>query len=120
MSGLLVTVWIVPIKEDKTLYTLHSNTFKIKTTGVAGAGSLDTVYFYLYIDNFNNVITAASWRFSDWGYYIAFCTPSDYSHKFTTVPQDVVNKEWEVTANTDGIKILCNGLEVLHFIYNDT
>ena len=73
MSG-----WIVPVKDGNTEYPLNSNTFYITTESVTG--SRDGVYFSLYTDS--GYITNIYWRFSDWGYIIAYCTPIDYSLKF--------------------------------------
>ena len=38
-----------------------------------------------------------------------------------TIPTGVNNyKTWEITFTTEDLKIKCNTLEVLHFIFNDT
>ena len=111
MSG-----WIVPVKDDKTKYPLNSNTFYITTESVTGGS--DYVGFYLYTDS--AYITIISWRFSDWGYYIYYCTPREYSLKFPVTPPTDVNKTWEITFTTEDVKIKCNSLQVLHFIFNNT
>ena len=114
MSG-----WIVPVKGYHTApkYPLNSNTFYITTESVTG--SSDVVVFLLYPDS-GGFITAIHWRFSDWGYYIRFCTPHDYSLKFPVTPPTDVNKTWEITFTTEDVKIKCNSLQVLHFIFNNT
>ena len=112
MSG-----WIVPVKDGSTYYPLNSNTFYITTESVTG--SSDVVVFYLYTDS-GDYITYISWRFSDWGYIIYYCTPYDYSLKFPVTPPTDVNKTWEITFTTEDVKIKCNSLQVLHFIFNNT
>ena len=111
MSG-----WIVPVKDSATYYPLNSNTLYITTESVTGGS--DMVFFYLYPDS-DVQITNIRWKFSDWGYYIAYCTPGDFSLKFPVTPTDV-NKTWEITFTTEDLKIKCNTLQVLHFIFNDT
>ena len=110
MSG-----WIVPVK-DGTYYPLNSSTFYITTESVTGNN--DYVDFYLYTDS--GYITNIFWRFSDWGYYIYCCTPRYYSLKFPVTPPTDVNKTWEITFTTEDVKIKCNSLQVLHFIFNNT
>ena len=110
MSG-----WIVPVKDSKTKYPLNSNTFYITTESVTGS---DKVYFTLYPD-IGDYITNVMWRFSDWGYVIIHCTPY-FSLKFPVTPPTDVNKTWEVTFTTEDVKIKCNTLKVLHFIFNNT
>ena len=114
MSG-----WIVPVKDDITKYPLNSNTFYITTESVTG--SSDRVRFHLYPDS-GDSITYIRWRFSDWGYYIHYCTPypNYYSLKFPATPPTGVNKTWEITFTTEDVKIKCNTLQVLHFIFNNT
>ena len=110
MSG-----WIVPVKG--TNYPLNSNTFYITTESVTG--SSDEVYFLLYPD-IGGYITYITWRFSDWGYHISYCTPYDYSLNFPVTPPTGVNKTWEITLTTEDVKIKCNSLQVLHFIFKNT
>ena len=112
MSG-----WIVPVKDDETNYPLNSNTFYITTESVTG--SSDKVDFFLYPDS-GDYITNIYWRFSDWGYYIWYCTPYPYSLKFPVTPPTDVNKTWEITFTTKDVRIKCNSLQVLHFIFNNT
>ena len=111
MSG-----WIVPVKRN-TYYPLNSNTFYITTENVTG--SSDEVDFYLYPDS-GYYITNIIWRFSDWGYHIGYCAPDYYSLKFPVTPPTDVNKTWEITFTTEDVKIKCNTLQVLHFIFNNT
>ena len=112
MSG-----WIVPVKDDNTEYPLNSNTFYITTESVTG--SSDIAVFYLYPDSGDH-ITTIYWRFIDWGYIIYYCTPHNYSLKFPETPPTGVNKTWEITLTTEDVKIKCNSLQVLHFIFNNT
>ena len=112
MSG-----WIVPVKDYNTYYTLNSNTFYITTESVTGGS--DEVDFLLYPDS-GSWITNIWWRFSDWGYIITYCTPEDFSLKFPVTPPTGVNKTWEITLTTEDVKIKCNTLQVLHFIFNNT
>ena len=56
---------------------------------------------------------------------IYHCTPYEdfetgYSLKFPVTPPTDVKKTWEITATTEDIKIKCNSLQVLHFIFNNT
>ena len=111
MSG-----WIVPVKDSVTKYPLNSNTFYITTESVTG--SSDEVDFNLYTDSRH--ITIIAWRFSDWGYYVRYCTPYYYTLKFPVTPPTDVNKTWEITFTTEDVKIKCNSLQVLHFIFNNT
>ena len=112
MSG-----WIVPEKDDNTKYPLNSNTFYITTESVTG--SSDRVGFSLLTDSGH--ITSISWRFSDWGYVIDWCTPYPYySLKFPVTPPTDVNKTWEITFTTEDVKIKCNSLQLLHYIFNNT
>ena len=112
MSG-----WIVPVRGSNTRYPLNSNTFYITTESVTGGS--DAVAFYLYPDS-DDYITSIIWRFSDWGYIIEYCTPYDFSLKFPVTPPTGVNKIWEITFTTEELKIKCNTLQVLHFIFNNT
>ena len=112
MSG-----WIVPVKDSSTKYPLNSNTFYITTESVTG--SSDYVSFSLYTDS-GGYITHIIWRFSDWGYHISYCTPWDYSLKFPVTPPTDVKNTWEITFTTENVKIKCNSLQVLHFIFNNT
>ena len=112
MSG-----WIVPAKDGYTNYTLNSNTFYITTESVTG--SSDVVDFSLYTDS--GYITNIMWRFSDWGYYIQYCTTYPYySLKFPVTPPTDVKKTWEITFTKEDVKIKCNTKKVLHFIFNNT
>ena len=43
-----------------------------------------------------------------------------YSLKFPVTPPTDVNKTWEITFTTEDVKIKCNTLQVLHFIFNNT
>ena len=110
MSG-----WIVPVKNG-TKYPLKSNTFYITTESVT-VGS-DAVMFSLWPDS-DVYITIIKWRFSDWGYDIHYCTSNAYSLKFPVTPPTGVNKTWEITFTTEDVKIKCNTLQVLHFIFNN-
>ena len=65
-------------------------------------------------------ITRIRWRFKDWGYIIKDCTPGDYYLKFPVTPSTGANKTWEVSVTPEDVKIKCNTLEVLHFIFNNT
>ena len=109
MSG-----WIVPVKI--AYYVLKTNTFYTTTESVTGGR--DKVDFSLYSDS--GKITSIWWRFSDWGYYITYCTPYGFSLKFPVTPSTDVNKTWEITFTTEDVKIKCNALQVLHFIFNNT
>ena len=112
MSG-----WIVPVKDSSTNYPLNNNTFYITTESVTGGS--DTVIFVLYTDS-DSFITTIAWKFSDWRYIIGHCTPFYYSLKFPVTPPTGVNKTWEITFTTEDVKIKCNTLQVLHFIFNNT
>ena len=111
MSG-----WIVPVKDNSTEYPLNSNTFYITTESVTGGR--DIVGFFLYSDS--GYFTQIFWRFLDWGYYINFCIPGDFSLNFPVTPPTGVNKTWEIRFTTVDVKIKCNTIQVLHFIFNNT
>ena len=100
-------------------YPVYNHTISITTDGVYGGD--DVVYFTTYEqqDDYNK-IGRITWRFKDWSYFIDYCTPYAYSLKFTKTPTTEVNKTWEITMTTDGVRIKCNKEEVLHFVYNDT
>ena len=108
---------IVPVKDHTTKYPLNSNTFFITTESVTNGN--DRVSFFLF-DNRNSQITSISWRFSDWGYIIYPCTHGDYSLKLPVAPPTGVNKTWQITATPEHVKVKCNTLEVLYFIFNTT
>ena len=110
MSG-----WIVPVKDGRTKYPLKSNSFYIATESVTG--SSDSVYFSLYTDSV--LVTSIGWRFSDWGYIIIYCTPTDYSLKFLVTPPTGVKKTWEVTFTPEDVEIKCNNLKLLHFVFKN-
>ena len=114
MSG-----WIVPVKDGYTKYPLNSNTFYITTESVTG--SSDVVDFSLLTDHGGYITyNYFTWRLSDWGYYVRYCTPYYYSLKFPVTPPTDANKIWEITLTTEDVKIKCNTLQVLHFIFNNT
>ena len=75
------------------------------------------VRFHLFTKK-DDYITRVRWFFKDWDYSIASCTENVL--KFPATPPTVVNKTWEVTVTPEDIKIKCNTLEVLHFIFNNT
>ena len=53
-------------------------------------------------------------------YQIRFCTPVSNFLRFPVTPPTGVKMTWEITVTTEDVKIKCNNLEVLHFIFNDT
>ena len=106
----------VPIKYE-IKYPVTTNTIKITTESVYGSD--DKVYFFLLTDP-DFYITRISWKFKDWGYIIRHCTPEYHVAKFPVTPPNDVNKTWEVIFTAEDVKIKCNTLEVLHFIFNDT
>ena len=112
MSG-----WIVPVKNG-TNYPIKGNTFYITTKSATGGS--DEVNFILKPDTDNGYVTNIVWRFIDWGYYVIYCTLTDYSQKFPVTPPTGVSKIWEITVSPDDITIKCNTLQVLHFIFNNT
>ena len=64
--------------------------------------------------------TWISWKFSDWGYFIAYCTRSGgFFQTFPVTPPTGVNKTWEITVTTAYINIKYNTLEVLHFVFDN-
>ena len=48
-----------------------------------------------------------------------FCAPPYIEFKFITVPPPETNKIWVVTASPVELRIKCNGVEVLHFVYSN-
>ena len=108
MSG-----WIVPVIGTK--YPLNSSTFKITTDKV----TVGIVSFSMYDDNGIPSVNVW-WGFTDWSYAISYCTPLSRLLKFPVTPPTGVNKTWEITVTPEDIKIKCNTLEVLHFIFNNT
>ena len=113
MSG-----WIVPVKDSTTTYPLNSNTFYITTESVTGGRAI--VGIFLFTDS-GASITWILWTFTDWGYIIGYCTPRNYSSEFTfpVSPPIGVKKTWEITLTTEDLKIKCNSIQVLHFIFNN-
>ena len=102
-------------------YKVHNFTFLVQTE--SATESDDIVFFGLFATACSNSSDInIKWRFSDWGYYIFPCTPRNFSLKLTKAPRDVlaVNKIWQITATPEELKIRCNGIQVLHFIYNDS
>ena len=68
-----------------------------------------------------NEITNIQWAFNSWKYFIEHCTVFDLpTITFPVTPPTGINKTWEVTFTEEELKIKCNTLEVLHFIYNNT
>ena len=112
-----ISDWIVPDKSGDVKYTIHSNTFYIKTESAIGAD--DVLGFSLFTDD-DKKITNYRWRLDDWAYIVNDCTPEDWSLKFPVTPPTDVEKTWEVTATAEAINIKCNTLEVLHFIYRNS
>ena len=84
----------------------------------SAAGSSDVVDITLYKSRNTRVATMRI-MFKDWRCRIPYCTPDYIPLKLTPVLA-AVNKIWEVTTVPDELKIKCNGVEVLHFIYNNT
>ena len=76
------------------------------------------VYFYLYPD-VGDFITYITWRFSIWACFISECIPDGNLHGFSVTPPTGVEKTWEVTVTPTDMKIKCNTLEVLHFIFEN-
>ena len=113
MSG-----WISPV-EHFLQYQVYSNTFNITTEGVSGGSGKVGIYLYHRFNDFN-FLTRIEWKFSDWGCYIAYCTPNDFSVKFPVTPPTGVSKTWEIIYTTEDLKIKCNTLQVLHLIFNST
>ena len=112
-----ISGWIVPVKDDNTKYPINSNTFYIKTKSVTGGS--DQVILRLYSKS-GAYISGIWWRFSDWAYFITHCTPGVFSLKFPVAPPIGVQKTWEVALTKNNVKIKCNTLQVLHYIYNNT
>ena len=100
-----------------TKYPIKSGTFHITTESVTGGNSI--VFIFLYEDN-GDAIGYIRWRFSDWGYVIIGCTRGNYSLKFPALPPTGMKKIWEVIFTTEYVRIMCNTLEVLYFILNNT
>ena len=112
-----ISGWIVLEKDVSITYQLYNNNFQIKTE--SATGSSDIVYFYLHSDGDTRWFTRINWKFIDWGYYIGACTPGS-TLKFSVPPPAEEKKIWQVTATAEHLKIKCNAVEVLHFIYNNT
>ena len=104
-------------KDSKTEYPLKSNTLYIATESVTGGS--DVVYIHLYTDS-GDYIKSITWKFRDWGYRITYCSAANYSLKFPVTPPTGINKNWEITITPEYVKVKCNNLEVLHFIFNNT
>ena len=86
------------MKDRNTIYPLNSITFYIRTE--SATGSYDKVVFDLLTDS-DTKYTWISWKFSDWGYFIAYCTRSGgFFQTFPVTPPTGVNKTWEITATT--------------------
>ena len=106
----------MPVKDLNAYYPIKSNTFCIKTRSITGGENEVALLLY---DDWDVRITSIRWRFKDWKYTIQYCT-GNYHLKFPVTPPTGVNKTWEITFATEDIKIKCNTLQVLHFIFNNT
>ena len=107
--------WIVPKKYVTTTYAVPNNTFYISTES-----SYPTPYIaLLYLYSGDSVITSIGWSFYDWSTFIYYCSHPDNYLKLTDVPLTPIHKIWEVEATPEDLTIKCNGVEVLHFIYDN-
>ena len=64
-------------------------------------------------------MTNINWKFKNWVFTADGCVSDHDSVKFTPEPPDTVKKIWEVMTTTEDLKIKCNRVEVLHFIYQN-
>ena len=111
--------WIDPVKDGATRYRINHKTFKLTTESIYG--SKDTVTLVLYNDRpKSRSLAHIFWRFSDWGYSLQFCSLYGYGLKFPVHPPNEGNKVWELTTTAIDLKLKCNDVEVLHFIFNKT
>ena len=99
----------MPVKD--AYYPLNSNTFYFTTESVTG-GSGKVVFTGGWITMW--------WWFTDWKFEIINCTPFANPLTFPVTPPTGVKKTWEVTLTPQDMKIKCNTLEVLHFIFDTT
>ena len=98
------------------MYPIQSSSFYIKTESVTGSRDALRIHLYESRTTYTTIITVF---FKDWTCTVHFCTSYYTPLKLTPVPA-AVNKIWEVTTTPDELKIKCNGVEVFHFIYNNT
>ena len=63
-------------------------------------------------------MTNIGWSLKDWDYYIVDCSP--FNTPFPETPPIGVNRTWEITVTPEYVKIKCNALQVLHFIFSST
>ena len=82
-------------------------------------GSDDKVRIKLFSKNMSE-ITRLALEFSKWKFYIDHCLPKYSSANFTVTPLLEARKTWEFTVTTEYMKIKCNGVEVLHFLYRNS
>ena len=113
--------WIIPL--DNTKYQVYNSSFKIATNNTHidyhGRIELD-LYAHSSKDWEITEITIHAYDDDSWMYTIRHCTTSysDYL-PLTNVPAET-DKIWVITATEAYLNMKCNGVEVLHFVYDDS
>ena len=108
-----ISVWIA--SDGTNPYPLQNSSFSIKTESATGS---DGVLYMILYNSRNLYITTFKLRFKDLKFFIAHCTKEDFL-PLSEVPENVLNKTWEVTATPEDVTIKCNGAQVFHFIYSN-
>ena len=100
---------------ERVKYQIHNSSFKIATRGVNSRW----IYVYLLTDSYIFPTTYLYISLDDERciYKIEHCTT--YDLLLTNVPAET-NKIWVITATEAHLNIKCNGVEVLHFVYDDS
>ena len=100
-----------------TKYQVYNSSFKIATND----NHID-YYERIELDLYSNssgYITEVTIRVDgeSWQFKIRHCT--SYYLPLTNVPTET-NKTWVITATEAHLNMKCNGVEVLHFVYDDS
>ena len=99
-------------------YPIFNSSFKIATRDMVS--SVGEIEFELYTSSGRRIIEVTIHKeHENWMYELYWCTPRSYNLPLTNVPTEK-NKTWFVTATEAHLNIKCNGVEVLHFVYNDS
>ena len=99
-------------------YRIFNSGFKIATTDMDY--SFGYIELFLYTDSGLRILDISiQQEHENWMYEIFWCTPRYYKLPLTNVPTEK-NKTWFITATEAHLNIKCNGVEVLHFVYDDS
>ena len=107
--------WIIPTRYTK--YQIFNSSFKI-ATNESHMDHHEKIELDLY-SNSSGYITDVTISLYDesWQFKIWHCT--SFYLPLTNVPTET-NKIWVITATEAHVNMKCNGVEVLHFVYDDS